>query len=520
MDTRVVTAPAARPSGDPSIRFGERRIAQAALKDRAARAAQALHEAGVGQGDRVAIVMRNDPELPMLSAAAALLGAVPVPANWHWQGEELRHVLGHSGSRVAFVHSDLVPRAEAVLPAGVTLVEVPVPEELAAAYGSAAPTGRHPLIEDWLGGHEPYAEPGAGAPLSRIYTSGTTGLAKGVLRDRMSPEHSTNVGAATLDAMGLRPGMSSIATAPMYHAAPNAQALFAVALGIDLTIMPRFDAEELLRLIERHRIAHAQVVPTMFVRLLELPEAVRDRYDLGSLEAVVHAAAPCPVHVKRRMIDWLGPVVLEYYGSSETGVVVKCDTAEWLAHEGTVGAPVADAEIRIYDPAGSQLPAGETGTIYVRPPSFFPGFTYLDMEDERRAIDRDGYVTLGDVGRVDADGFLYLSDRARDMVISGGVNIYPIEIEACLLELAGVRDVAVFGVPDEAYGEAVAAHVEVDPDARLTEDAIRNHVRGRLAGYKVPGVVVFDDDLPREDSGKIFKRRIRERYWRDAGRSI
>lgn len=483
-----MTAPTAPPSGDPSIRFGERRIEQAALTDRAARAAQALHEAGVGQGDRVAIVMRNDPELPMLSAAAALLGAVPVPANWHWQGEELRHVLGHSGSRVAFVHSDLVPRGEAVLPAGATLVEVPVPEELAAAYGSAAPTGRHPPIKDWLGGHEPYAEPGAGAPLSLIYTSGTTGLAEGVLRDRMSPEHSTNIGAATLDAMGLRPGMSSIVTAPMYHAAPNAQALFAVALGIDLTIMPRFDAEKLLRLIERHRIAHAQVVPTMFVRLLELPEAVRDRYDRGSLEAVVHAAAPCPVHVKRRMIDWLGPVVLEYYGSSETGVVVKCDTAEWLAH---------------------------------RPPRFFPGFTYLDMEDERRAIDRDGYVTLGDVGRVDGDGFLYLSDRARDMVISGGVNIYPIEIEACLLELrGGVRDAAVFGVPDEIYGEAVAAHVEVDPGAGLAEDAIRDHVRGRLAGYKVPRVVVFDDDLPREDTGKIFKRRIRERYWRDAGRSI
>ena len=505
---------------EPTVRYGERRISQAALKQRAAQAAGALADAGVEHGGRIAIVMRNEPDFVTLSAAAGLLGAVPVPVNWHWRGDELRHVVSHSGSRVVFAHSDLVPVVETVLPDAVPLVEVPVPDEIAAGYGAAPTTGRHQLLDDWLGGHAPPDVTSTAAPLSLIYTSGTTGLAKGVLRDPVTPEHSSTLAAATLGAMGLQPGMSTLVTAPLYHAAPNAQALFAVALGIDLTIMPRFDAEDMLRLLERHRIAHAQAVPTMFVRLLELPEAVRERYDLGSLQVVVHAAAPCPVHVKRRMIDWLGPIVLEYYGSSETGVVTKCDSEEWLAHEGTVGAPVGDAEILILDDDDRVLPPGETGTIYVRKPSFFPGFTYLDMEDERRAIDRDGAVTLGDVGRLDADGFLYLSDRARDMVISGGVNIYPIEIEACLLELDGVRDVAVFGVPDDAYGEAVAAHVEVDPAAGLTEDAIRDHVRGRLAGYKVPRVVAFDDELPREDSGKIFKRRIRDRYWREAGRSI
>ena len=220
------------------------------------------------------------------------------------------------------------------------------------------------------------------------------------------------------------------------------------------------------------------------------------------------------------MIDWLGPVILEYYGGTETGICVFCDTAEWLAHPGTVGAPLAGADIHVFDPDGNLLPRGETGEIYVKPPHFWPGFTYLGLDEKRREIDRDGYISIGDVGRVDEDGFLHLSDRARDMVISGGVNIYPIEIEACLLELPGVRDVAVFGIPDESFGEALAAHVDVAPEAGLTEDAVREHVRTRLAGYKVPRIVVFDNDLPREESGKIFKRRIRERYWREAGRSI
>jgi len=320
--------------------------------------------------------------------------------------------------------------------------------------------------------------------------------------------------------MGLRPGMSTIITAPMYHSAPNAQGLFAVALGIDLTIMTRFEAEQFLAQVEQNRITHAQVVPTMFVRLLELPDEVRDRYDLSSLEGVVHAAAPCAPHIKKRMIEWFGPVILEYYGGTETGIVVACDSEEWLAHEGTVGRPIEDADIHIFDPLGGLLPGGEAGEIYVRPPGYSAGFTYLGQDDKRREIERDGYISIGDVGHVDEDGFLFLSDRARDMVISGGVNIYPIEIEACLLELAGVRDAAVFGIPDEAYGEALAAHVDVDPSAGLTENAIRDHVRDRLAGYKVPRVVVFDDNLPREPSGKLFKRRIREQYWQDAGRAI
>ena len=506
--------------GEPMVRYGEREIPHEELRAEAARTATGLVEAGVRHGDRVALVLRNEPTFLSLSAACGLIGAVPVPVNWHWHGPELRHVITHSESRVVFAHSDFVAHVEEILPDGVGLVEVPVPEELTAHYGPAPVTGRRPLFADWIGSHEPYAEPLDAAPMSVIYTSGTTGLPKGVIREVMTPEQTREVAGATLRAMGLSPEMHTLVTAPMYHSAPNAQGLFALALGIELTVMPRFTPEGFLALVQEQAITHAQTVPTMFVRLLELPQEVRARYDLSSLQCVVHAAAPCPAHVKRRIIDWFGPVIREYYGATEIGVVIVCDSEEWLAHEGTVGHAFGGSDIHVHDADGRLLGTGETGEIFIRPPDYWPGFTYLRQDDKRREIERDGYISIGDVGRVDADGYLYLSDRARDMVISGGVNIYPAEIEACLLALDGVRDVAVFGIPDDSFGEALAAHVEADPAAGLTEDAVRRHVRSQLAGYKVPQVVVFDDDLPREESGKIFKRRIRERYWQQAGRSI
>jgi long-chain acyl-CoA synthetase len=505
---------------EPVVRFGEREIPHAELSALAARIAGALSASGVQPGDRVALVLRNEPLFLALSAACGLLGAVPVPVNWHSRGEELRHVLTHSGAKAVFAHSDLLGAVEEVRSSGVPLIELPVPPELAAHHGARAVTGRHPVIEEWVSDHRPHGQPLENAPMSLIYTSGTTGLAKGVLRGPMTSEQSNAAAAATLEAMGLRRGMRTLVTAPMYHSAPNAQSIFALALGIELTIMPRFTAEEFLRLVDQQGISHAQVVPTMFVRLLELPDEIRTRYDLSSLECVVHAAAPCPAHVKHRMIEWFGPVIREYYGATEIGIVVACDSDEWLAHEGTVGRPVGGALLRVMDAAGRTLGSGEDGEVFIRPPGYWPDFTYLDQDDKRREIERDGYISIGDVGHVDEEGFLHLSDRVRDMVISGGVNIYPAEIEACLLELPGVRDVAVFGIPDDSFGESLAAHLEVDPATELTEESVRDHVAARLSAYKIPRVVVFDDQLPREESGKIFKRRIREPYWQAAGRSI
>lgn len=471
------------------------------VRARAARAATGLAAAGVGLGDRVAIYLHNDIAFVEASIGVGLLGAIPVPVNWHWKGSELAYLLDDSDSSVIFAHTDLVPTVEAV--AGERMLIEVGPD-------SAPATGRHTGYEDWLAANEPWSEPPTQAPQSMIYTSGTTGRPKGIVRERTTPEQSQAIAGVVLQSFGLTPEMRTLVPAPLYHTAPNVHALISASAGIDLTIMPAFDPEELLRLIEANSINHFQAVPTMFVRLLQLPDAVRTGYDLSSLQTVVHAAAPCPPEVKRRIIDWLGPIVLEYYGGSETGACVACTSAEWLAHPGTVGRPVGSASVRIYSEDGEVLPVGESGQVYLRPPAAWPNFTYHHDEAKRQSIERDGHLHIGDVGYLDHDGFLYLNDRSTDMIISGGVNIYPAEIEACLLELPGVTDVAVFGIPDADYGESIAAHVEANG---RTEDEVRDHVRTHLAGYKVPKLVVFDDALPREDTGKLFKRKLRARYW-------
>jgi long-chain acyl-CoA synthetase len=284
-------------------------------------------------------------------------------------------------------------------------------------------------------------------------------------------------------------------------------------------LLPRFAPEGLLRAIEQHRLTHLHMVPTMFIRLLKLPQAVRERYDLSSLELVVHGAAPCPPEVKRRMLDWWGPVIREYYGSTEAGIVSVVDADEWLARPGTVGRPIAGTRVAVYDENAHLLPAGESGEIYMTL-NAITDFTYHNADEKRREIARGDMVTNGDVGCLDADGYLFLNDRKRDMVISGGVNIYPAEIEATLHNMPGVHDCAVFGIPDDEYGEALAAAVQASAGADLNADKVRAYLREHLAGYKVPRVVTFHASLPREDSGKIFKRRLREPYWSQSGRKI
>jgi long-chain acyl-CoA synthetase len=323
------------------------------------------------------------------------------------------------------------------------------------------------------------------------------------------------------EALGLDPArpIRTVMTGPLYHTAPNFYGLFAVREGALAVLQPRFAAEELLRLIERHRISHLHMVPTMFVRLLRLPEAIRRRYDLSSLEWVVHGAAPCPIHVKEAMIDWWGPVVGEYYGGTETGIVTFHTAAEAVRKPGTVGRPLTGVTVRILDDAGRELRPGEIGEIYSGLDGF-ADFTYHGLPAERREIERGGLVTLGDVGYLDEDGYLFLCDRKRDMVISGGVNIYPAEIEAALLALPGVRDCAVIGIPDDEFGESLCACIEAETGATLGEAEVRAFLGERLAGFKVPHTIRFERDLPREDTGKIIKHRLRDPYWAAAGRRI
>jgi long-chain acyl-CoA synthetase len=471
------------------------------VRARAGAVANGLAALDVTAGDRVAIYLHNEIAFVEASIGIGMLGAIPVPVNWHWQGAELAYLLDDSDSKVIFAHTSLISTAEAVA-GDRALIEI--------TQESEPPTGRHPVYEDWLALQGPCSEPPRQAPMAMVYTSGTTGRPKGIVRAPSNPVQAQAIAGLLLETLGLAPGMRTLVAAPMYHSAPNAHALVSAAAGIDLTIMASFDAEELLRLIEEHQIDHFQAVPTMFVRLLRLPDEVREKYDVSSLKSVAHAAAPCPPEVKRRIIDWFGPIVREFYGGTETGPCVACDSPDWLAHPGTVGRPIRDADVRIYSQNGDLLPEGESGRIHLRPPSVVPNFTYHGNPDKRAAMEVDGYLDIGDVGYLDHDGFLYLNDRSTDMIISGGVNIYPAEIEACLLELDGIRDVAVFGVPDDEFGEAIAAHVEA---TGLTEGEVREHVRTNLAHYKTPRIIVFDNDLPREDTGKLMKRKIRARYW-------
>jgi long-chain acyl-CoA synthetase len=288
---------------------------------------------------------------------------------------------------------------------------------------------------------------------------------------------------------------------------------------MNIVLQPRFDPEDMLRLIEAHRVTHMHIVPTMFVRLLRLPDAVKRRYDVSSLRNVTHGAAPCPPEVKRAMIGWWGKVINEYYGATETGVVVWHDSEQALLKPGTVGKPVDGAIVRIVDDQGREVKQGEVGEIYVRAPSL-SDFTYNNADEKRREVALGDLVTVGDIGYFDADGYLFLCDRKRDMIISGGVNIYPAEIESQLIDMPGVRDCAVFGIPDEEFGEAICAVVQPDAGATLAADDVRAFLGQRLARYKLPRVVEFRDALPREDSGKIFKRKLRQPYWEKAGRAI
>jgi long-chain acyl-CoA synthetase len=511
-----------QPSG-AMIVSGARRVGPAAIERRARAVAGGLAALGVGQGDCVAILMRNDIAFLEATYGAMILGAYAVPVNWHFKPAEIAHVLADSGATVLVGHADLLRPLAAALPASLAVLAVATPPEVVAAHGldpaaAAVPPGVRDF-ETWLGAQPPYDGPALPAPQSMIYTSGTTGTPKGVRRTAPTPDQLAVIETMRAAVYGLKPGVRALVPGPLYHSAPNAFGLRAGRIGAVTVLMPRFDAEHALRLIEAERIDTVFMVPTMFIRLLALPETVRRRYDVSSLRFVIHAAAPCPPAVKRAMIAWWGPVVWEFYGGTESGAVSLVSSADALAKPGTVGRITPWAEVRILDDRGNALPPGQVGEIYSRIAGY-PDFTYHNDPAKRAEVERDGFVTCGDLGYLDADGYLFLADRKRDMVISGGVNIYPAEIEAVLVALPGVHDCAVFGIPDAEFGEALMAVVEPAPGAAPDPAQLRRALGAQLAGYKVPKHIELRPDLPREDSGKIFKRRLRDPYWEKAGRKI
>ncbi len=386
------------------VRCGARFSTYPDLFARALRASSGLHGLGIGAGDRVALLLRNSIEFLEASIATAPLGASAVPINWHWRGQEIAHVLRDSGAKALILHADLWEAIAASVPEAVSVLVVP------SDGGSANVIPDRALMwPEWLAAHEPWSQPPQAAPLSIIYTSGTTGRPKGVVRVPASDEKRQAAQLLIGELFKLGPRERTAIPAPMYHTAPNVYALAAAMRGMDMTLMRSFDAEQFLRIVAEQRVTVVQMVPTMFVRLLALPERVRASYDLSSLRWVVHAAAPCPVAVKRAMIDWLGPVVAEYYGGTETGPVVFCTSEQWLAHPGTVGRPLEDATIAILDDDGRMLPAGQSGEVYMWL-DVWPDFTYEGDQARRRAVERDGLVSCGDIGYLDADGYLYAVD--------------------------------------------------------------------------------------------------------------
>jgi long-chain acyl-CoA synthetase len=460
---------------------------------------------GVEPGDVVALVGRNS-----VAYVALLLGAA------------------QRGVTMALVHPELAaqPLRQALDAARATRVLCEEP-----LLGNVRAASELPVLGFDPERREPFAMPAAGvtgfAPsrgahdLALVYTSGTTGLPKGVRRKPMAPEQvaaSARVGGI---AYGVKPNQDQVIlmNGPMYHSAPNSYGMLAFRSGCTIVLEPRFDPEDMLQLIERHRVTHMHMVPTMFVRLLRLPEEVKRRYDLSSLRFVVHGAAPCPPQVKRAMIEWWGPVINEYYGATEMGNVTFCTSEEWLAHPGTVGKLMPGAVVKVIDEDGNELPPRAIGEVIGRMQGS-SDFTYQNDDDKRRRMEKQGLITPGDVGYFDEDGYLYLCDRANDMIISGGVNIYPAEIEAELHKLPEVADCAVFGIPDEEFGEAVCAYVQPQPGVDVDEADLRERLRRQVSGYKMPKLWEFVAELPREDSGKIFKRKLRAPYWEGAGRSI
>jgi long-chain acyl-CoA synthetase len=485
-----------------ALRIGDQARTYGELDDRARRAAHALAGLGVRRGDRVAVMVPNSFEFFEAVHAAGRLGAITVPVNIHFKADETGWVVSDSGATAVVVADDLAPALAGTDAVPRLTVGGDYEDDLAAAPASGEVDPPEVLGDGW--------------PTVMAYTSGTTGRPKGVAIG----EDDFRRRAAGVAAGGARwqlgPGEVHLLVGPSYHMGPLFWGQIHLALGATVVVMPRWDAETGLALIEQWRVTNTHMVPANFSRILELPADVRARYDLSSLRLVVHAAAPCPVPLKRAFMGFVGAEkVWEYYGASEGGGTV-ISPEEWLAHPGSVGKPFPGNAFMIADDDGEPLPAGEVGTIYAKPAA--SSFEYHNDAEKTASSHRGEWFTVGDAGYLDEEGYLFLTDRKSDMVISGGVNIYPREIEDSLFEHPDIVDVAVLGVPDDRWGEVLYAVVQPRDGAQLDADGIVSWCREHLADYKRPRVVEFVDELPRDPNGKVRKPKLREAWIAAANR--
>jgi acyl-CoA synthetase (AMP-forming)/AMP-acid ligase II len=493
-----------------TLTFGE-------LDAGANRLSQLFRAAGLQPGDHVALCLENHPRYFEILWGCEYAGLIYTAASSRLTTEELGYIVNDCGAR-ALITSKYTSAQAAELLGEIPNVELRL------------------MLDTTIDGYESYEAAVAAQPADplpnrvagtdMLYSSGTTGRPKGVLPEFVQqPLEGRVTGVASM--LQVLFGMDSssvyLSPAPLYHAAPLRFCMATLATGATLIVMEHFDAESYLRYLEQYRATHSQVVPTMFVRMLKLPEQIRDKFDVSTIECVIHAAAPCPIPVKQQMIDWWGPVLHEYYAGTEGNGFVYCNSEMWLAHEGTVGTPI-NCVVHITDEEGNELPQGEVGAVY-----FEGGSTFEYHNDaEKTAGSRHplGWSTLGDVGYLDADNFLYLTDRKAFMIISGGVNIYPQEAENVLTMHPEVVDVAIFGVPNDDFGEEVKAvvqpkHMPADDEAasQLAGELIQ-YCRSHLADVKCPRSIDFREELPRHPTGKLYKRLLKDEYWQAAGRSI
>jgi long-chain acyl-CoA synthetase len=476
------------------------------LDEAANRGAQLFRSLGLKPGDHIALMLENSLRFVEICWAAQRSGFYYTAISTHLTAGEIAYIIADCGAKLfvtSALHADQSPPAASLAEKGTKLFMCGGTREGFQSWDDSVAAQPITPIADEMTGYD------------MLYSSGTTGRPKGVKPglpitpiDNFSPQLMILV----RDMCGIGPEATYLSPAPLYHAAPLRFTMMTIAQGGTVIVMEKFDAEEFLRLVESHRVTNTQLVPTMFVRMLKLPPEVRSKYDLSSLKTAVHAAAPCSVDVKRQMIDWWGPVLLEYYGGTEGNGITFVASKDWLAHAGTVGRAVI-GEIHIVGEDGAQVPPGEIGTVYF---GNGPQFAYHnDPVKTQSAYNAQGWSTLGDVGYLDAEGYLYLTDRKAYMIISGGVNIYPQEAENVLIGHPAVLDVAVFGVPNEEMGEEVKAVVQLAQGHRPTPELaaeLMAFCKQSLSHIKCPKSVDFEAELPRTPTGKLLKRVLRDRY--------
>jgi acyl-CoA synthetase (AMP-forming)/AMP-acid ligase II len=476
-----------------------------------------LHAAGLRPGDHVGLCLENHPRYLEVLWGCRYAGLVYTACSSRLTSAELAYILNDCGARVFITSRYKADQAAEIIP------DTPGIELRLMLDGTIE---GHESYEDSIGKQPAEPLPDRVAGTDMLYSSGTTGRPKGVTGTfRPSPlEETPN---SVMGVVSLLFGGTSdsvyLSPAPLYHAAPLRFCMSVQSLGGTVIVMEHFDAEEYLALVERYHATITQVVPTMFVRLMKLPDDVRSKYDVGSMQCIIHAAAPCPIPVKKAIIEWFGPVVHEYYAGTEGNGFVYCNSEMWLAHEGTVGKPIA-CTVHICGEDGDELPHYESGTIYFEGGAQFE--YHNDPDKTAGSRHPKGWSTLGDVGYLDDDNFLYLTDRKAYMIISGGVNIYPQEAENVLVTHPKVIDVAVFGVPNEDFGEEVKAVVQPvdmpadDDEARALAGELIQYCRSELADVKCPRTIDFREELPRHPTGKLYKRLLKDEYWKEAGRAI